>query len=132
MTTAELQNALTAHGVTLEPRGATLRARGPLTPELREAIKEHKAELLSLLEPQTPGASPERKPIPPLPWQLERLVSAAASRLLPTGAVPLPGGFVPDLGRYVLACLAGHCTGAPEAIERLWDAYHAWRPEEVN
>ena len=52
MTSCETLAELDRRGVVLEPNGDTLRYRAPqgaLTPELREAITENKAEILSTL-----------------------------------------------------------------------------------
>ena len=53
MTALELLTARHARGVTLTPWGDRLRVDAPegtLTPALRAALREHKAELLDLLE----------------------------------------------------------------------------------
>jgi len=52
MSAAELLTKLATHGITLEIDGGTLRyhaVEGALTPELRERIKAHQAELLTYL-----------------------------------------------------------------------------------
>lgn len=79
MTVAELQDTLTAHGVTLEPtEEGKLRVHGALTPELRAAVKAHKAALLSLLEPErtpdTDGCPDHWRHIPMLPAKGEGVV----------------------------------------------------------
>jgi hypothetical protein len=65
--------------------------------------------------------------LPRLPWQLERLISAACADVLPETVV-LPSGLVTDLGRYVRAwgCtyLVSDCQ---EAERRLWQVYRAWK-----
>lgn len=61
--------------------------------------------------------------LPRLPWQLERLLSAAGSDTL---TVSLPG--VPDAPRYTLAWGAAYLTGdRDEALRRLWGVYRAWQ-----
>jgi hypothetical protein len=61
--------------------------------------------------------------LPRLPWQLERLVSAASSNVL---TVELPG--VPDVPRYTVAWAASYLTGdRDEALRRLWEVYSAWQ-----
>lgn len=51
MTAAELLKRLNAHGLTLSiaDTGQSLNVTGPLTPDLREVIRLHKAELISRL-----------------------------------------------------------------------------------
>jgi hypothetical protein len=53
MNAAQLLTELRARGIQLEPAGDGLRVRAaaPPEPELREAIRRHKAELLALLAP---------------------------------------------------------------------------------
>jgi hypothetical protein len=46
---AALLDRITAAGVQLEPAGDKLRASGPLTDELRDLIRAHKAEILAEL-----------------------------------------------------------------------------------
>jgi hypothetical protein len=65
----------------------------------------------------------EHTTIPRLPWQLERLVSAASSDVL---TFSLYG--VPDINRYVLAWAAAYLTSdRDEALRRLWQTYHVWQ-----
>ena len=122
MTGLELFKELNAHGVslTLEGERLKLRASAPLPAHLLEAAKAHKAELIALLS------------VPRLPWQLERLVSAAASDLLPAGgAIWLRHGIVMDINRYVLGWAAAYLvSNQGESLERLWEVYHAW--EKTN
>lgn len=62
--------------------------------------------------------------LPRLPWQLERLVSAAASGVLPAGTVTLSAGLVPDLNRYVLGWGCAYLVSdRAEAERRLWQVY---------
>jgi hypothetical protein len=107
-------------GVTLEPK-LTFTSVAPIDADTLAWLRAHKAELLRNL------TAPDS--ITRLPWQLERLVSAAGSDNLPTGTVTLaPGQFVPDLGRYTLAWAAAYLTGdRDEAQARLWQAYRAWQ-----
>lgn len=61
--------------------------------------------------------------LPRLPWQLERLLSAAGSNVL---TADLPG--VPDVGAYALAWGCAYLTGdRAEAERRLWQVYRAWQ-----
>jgi hypothetical protein len=61
--------------------------------------------------------------LPCLPWQLERLLSAASSNVL---TADLPG--VPDPSAYTLAWGCAYLTGdRSEAEHRLWQVYRAWK-----
>jgi hypothetical protein len=61
--------------------------------------------------------------IPRLPWQLERLVSAAASNLL--SDVPIRG--VVNTNHYVMAWGCAYLAGAhKQALERLWHVHNVW------
>ena len=53
MTAAEVLDALMKAGCRIAVEGNSLRVRGPLTDDLRQAIREHKAVLLELLRPAT-------------------------------------------------------------------------------
>lgn len=88
-------------------------------------------------KPQGNDATTEPAPldtIPRLPWQLERLVNAASSGLLPDGAVQLPESLTSDLNSYVLTWSATYLTTSDRehCLSRLWAAYRAWRPGRVN
>lgn len=66
--------------------------------------------------------------LPRLPWQLEALLRAASSDLLPKETVTLPAGLVPDLNRYTLAWGCSYLTGdRNEALRRLWQAHGVWQ-----
>ena len=61
MTSSETLTELDRRGVVLEPNGDKLRYRAPqgaLTPELREAITENKAEIISTLRRLGDGQAP--------------------------------------------------------------------------
>lgn len=61
--------------------------------------------------------------LPRLPWQLERLLSAASSGVLTAG---LPG--VPDVPDYTLSLGCSYLVGdRDEATRRLWQVYEAWQ-----
>jgi hypothetical protein len=67
------------------------------------------------------GTAPDT--LPRLPWQLERLVSAASSNAL---ELELRG--VHDLNRYTMAWAAAYLTGdRDEALARLWAVHRAWQ-----
>lgn len=68
-----------------------------------------------------------------LPWQLERLVSAASSDQLPKGTVTLSAGLVPDLNRYTLGWAASYLVGdRDEALSRLWQVRRVWQGETLS
>lgn len=106
-------------GVILTPK-LTYKSSAPLDAETLATLKAHKAELLrDLTAPNT---------IPRLPWQLESLIRAAASDLLPKDSVRLPDGLVGDLNRYTLGWAASYIAGDhDEALKRLWQAYRQWQ-----
>ena len=112
---------LELRGVILTPK-LTYRSAAPLDAETLDLLRAHKADLLKdLIAPDT---------LPRLPWQLERLVSAASSDLLPKEPVMLPSGLVPDLNRYALAWAASYLIGdRQEALSRLWQVRRAWQGE---
>jgi hypothetical protein len=93
----------------------------PPSPETLELVRQHRADLLGVLA--------DSQSIPRLPWQLERLLSAAASDVLPKGMQHVQGlGLVIDLGTYTLACAAAYLTGdRDEALRRLWYVHRAWQ-----
>ena len=75
-----------------------------------------------------PEVAPTAETAPRLPWQLERLISAACADVLPQNTVTLPSGLVPDLGRYVLGWGCSYLTGdRVEAERRLWEVYRIWQ-----
>lgn len=116
-----LLERLEQQGVTLEPK-LTFKSADPVDAEILGFLREHKAELLrALTAPDT---------LPRLPWQLERLVSAAACNQLPQGTVELASGLVPDLNRYTLGCAAAYLTGdRTDALSRLWQVRYVWQGE---
>ncbi len=66
--------------------------------------------------------------VPRLPWQLERLVSAACADALPKDTTKLTAGIVPDLNRYVLGWGCSYLVSdRTEAERRLWEAHRAWQ-----
>lgn|GEM_PF-3984831 len=109
-------------GLELWVEGDRVRYRCPHRPsqELLELLRQKKTELIPLL-----GA----RGVPPLPPELTPLIRAASSGLL-ARAVFLPGGMVPDLGRYVCAWCAAYLVGdrssRSQAIARLQEARRAW------
>jgi len=127
MTAAELLRDLTAKGVRVTPNGdkLKLKAAAPLDAVTLELIRHHKPDLLRLLTGE--------QTIPRLPWQLESLLRAAASGLLPDGTVTLEAGQTHDLNRYVLAWAASYLIGDREhALKHLWAARRAWQQGEAN
>lgn len=124
MSPQELLKRLQAEGTSPSLK---LRLDGaPPSPETLELVKAHKSDLLrALAEPQG---------VPRLPWQLERLVSAACSDALPKGMTALVSGNVPDLAAYVLACASSYLVGTSDrntALTKLWAAHQAWQ-REIN
>lgn len=66
--------------------------------------------------------------VPRLPWQLERLVSAAACNQLPKDPVMLVSGLVPNLNRYTLGWAAAYLVSdRQEALSRLWQVRRVWQ-----
>ncbi len=75
-----------------------------------------------------PAVSPDAEKQPRLPWQLERLISAACADVLPKDPVMLSSGLVTDLGRYVLAWGCAYLVSDRiEAERRLWQVYRVWQ-----
>ncbi|WP_135230139.1 hypothetical protein [Deinococcus fonticola] len=124
MVTHDLLRELEGRGVRLAVEGGRLVARGPqgaVTPELAGQIRAQKAELMTALTASSKGQ------LAPLPEPLARMVAAAISPGLNFPA-SLPGGMVPRLGDYVLACAALYAVGCePERqLQGLWAARGAW------
>ncbi len=69
-----------------------------------------------------------------LPGQLERLLGAATSDLLPKDPVMLSDGLVMNLNHYTLAWGCSYMTGdSAEALRRLWQAHRIWQvPSSKN
>ena len=108
---------LEQQGIRLEPK-LKFDSRTPLTAEQADLLKQHKLELLAYLTTQS-------NVIPRLPWQLERLLSAAASGVL---HCELPG--VPDASHYALAWGCAYLTGdKDDALRRLWQLHAAWKAQ---
>ena len=132
---SSLVQTLKSRGVTLERKpegGVRVHSPHPLEPELLEAVKTYKLEILESLEK---GFSPLNKPrmLERLPWELERLVSAASNGVLPSGSFTLESGIVPDLERYVFAWTCAYVLGdIVHAVSRLWEAHRAWKLKELN
>lgn len=114
-----LREKLEQKGVTLTPK-LTYQSAAPLDAETLALLRTHKADLLrDLTAPDAP---------PRLPWQLERLISAACADVLPKDTTTLPDGLVPDLGRYTLGWAAAYLVSdRVEAERRLWQVYRAWQ-----
>jgi hypothetical protein len=88
----------------------------------------HPAPTTSHAEKPAPSPAATNDTLSRLPWQLERLVSAASSGQL---SVELSG--VPDSTRYVMGWACSYLTGdQAEALRRLWEVRRAWQPEGVN
>lgn len=79
-------------------------------------------------EPVTPLMLEVARSETRLPWQLERLVSAACADVLPKDMTKLSSGLVPDLNRYVLGWGCTYLVSdRTEAERRLWEAHRAWQ-----
>lgn len=110
-------------------------AYAPVEDKPPEAATEATDETTESLEPESnevlhAAPVPTLATLPPLPWQLERLVSAASSDLLPKDPLMLPSGLVPDMNRYTLAWAASYLVGdRQEALSRLWQVRRAWQRE---
>ena len=92
MTPRALLAALTEAGYRVTVDGDSLRVRGPLTDDLRQAIREHKAALLALLRPATP--------FPPAGCTV-RFVGPSPVILGPHGEDPIDFRFDPLAARWV-------------------------------
>ena len=81
MTSSETLAELDRRGVVLEPNGDRLRYRAPqgaLTPELREAITENKAEIISTLRRLDDGQPPPLDRPPKTEQELRRWMDHTA------------------------------------------------------
>ena len=81
MTSSETLAELDRRGVVLEPNGDRLRYRAPqgaLTPELREAITENKAEIISTLRRLGDGQLPPVNRPPKTEQELRRWMDHTA------------------------------------------------------
>lgn len=94
--------------------------------ESRETMQDQNMELCQ--EPTAKSA----KTIDRLPWELERLISAAENERLPTGTATLESGLVPDLNRYTLAWGCAYLRGSvTDALPRLWLVWRYWQQKNV-
>ena len=119
-----LLQELERKGVILTPK-LTYRSAAPIDAETLKNLKTRKAELLRDLLSVEMLCENTLDTLPRLPWQLERLVSAASCNAL---ELELRG--VPDPNRYTLAWAAAYLTGdRDEALSRLWQVRRAWQGE---
>jgi hypothetical protein len=117
MSTLELLSTIKQAGLELFLEGERLRYRATQQPDegLLALIREHKPLLIETLR--------QRHYLPKIPWQLERLISAATNTLL---SFNYPG--VPNLNSYVMAWACGYLIGdREESLKRLWAVYRAWQ-----
>jgi hypothetical protein len=71
--------------------------------------------------------------LPRLPWELERLVSAAGNSRLPTGTIHAPSGMITNLENYVLSWTAAYVCGATsDASSKLWEAWSCWQGNKLT
>lgn len=114
-----LMKDLEARGITLEAR-LGFKSAAPLDADTAALLQARKADLLLELV----GLNA----VPRLPWQLEALLRAASSGVLPEGTQTLPSGLVTDLNRYALAWGCSYLMGDREhALTRLWEAHRVWQ-----
>lgn len=67
-----------------------------------------------------------RGPIPPLPWQLERLLNAASSGVLNVEVADRG-----DVSHHVMAWGCSYLAGdREESLKRLWEVYNLWQPNK--
>ncbi|MGL4608126.1 MAG: hypothetical protein ACRCYY_00350 [Trueperaceae bacterium] len=102
-----------SYGATIYAESGKVRVKGAskLPTPLIEKIKERRDDVLAVLT------------VPRLPWQLERLISAACS-----GALQIRVEGVPDTTRYVQAWACAYLTGdRDEPLKRLWEVYKQWQ-----
>jgi hypothetical protein len=102
------------YGASIYADAGKVRVRGAskLPNALVEKIKERRDDVLAVLT------------IPRLPWQLERLITAASSGTLD---IHLTG--VPDTTRYIMAWACCYlASDKEEALRRLWEVYSLWQP----
>jgi hypothetical protein len=124
-----LQILLEARGITLEPKPdgkLKINAQTTLEPELLEAIKTHKSELLERLpKPHQPTAAQLPLPLPessgfrpkPLPLHLEKFARAARAGSLPPHLADL---VVQHVGWWFVFANESEL----EALERLHKAHY--------
>lgn len=101
------------YGATIYADAGKVRVKGvsKLPAPLIEKIKERRDDVLAVLT------------LPRLPWQLERLLTAASSHAL---SFTMPG--IPDANRYTAAWACAYLAGdRDEALKRLWQVYEAWQ-----
>lgn len=107
------------YGASLNVDGGSVRIRGVsrLPSPLLEQLKERRDDVLAVLT------------VPRLPWQLERLVTAATS-----GALTLTVAGIPDTARYTSAWAATYLVSSQqdEALKRLWEIYKLWQQQTSN
>lgn len=99
-------------------------------PEVEKLQKPDGGRSLEFLELKVEGKCLEQVPkaSTELPWQLERLISAACADALSQGTVKLTSGIVPDLKLYVLGWGCSYfISDRTEAERRLWEAHRAWQ-----
>ncbi len=130
-----LQILLEARGVILEVNSKgniSITADPKLEDELLEAVRTHKPRFLQILT-KVHAPSTDTRVMARLPWELERLVSAAGNATLPDGSIYTPKGIITNLNLYVLAWAAAYLTGATEdARTHLWEAWYAWQGNKAS
>ena len=101
-------------------------ALGTLVPK-SHTPKNEACETVATMLPMG-NIPPDANAVPRLPWQLEGLLRAANSDVLPRGMTHLESGLVFDLRVYVLASAASYLLGDRDAaLTRLWQAHRKWQ-----
>ncbi len=97
---------------------------------LEKLEKPDDGQLFELFESKVGDILSEKtaETLPRLPWQLERLISAACTDDVLPETVMLSSGLVTDLGRYVRAWGCTYLVSdRQEAARRLWEVYGLWK-----
>jgi hypothetical protein len=115
----KLLDELSQKGIRLAPKLSFEMDRGELDVETLALLQANKPDLLRAL------AAPDA--IPPLPWELVRLLKAAGSTEFKADLRQK----VDNIQAYTLSWGCAYVTGDREhALRRLWEVYEAW--QEVN
>ena len=118
MTANDIIKYVESAGLELYLEGERLKYRSPSQPDsqILNLIIENKQGIVEVLT--------KRSMVPRLPWQLERLVSAACD-----GALHIQVRGIPDPSRYVQSWALTYFTSSQrdEPLRRLWEVYQVWQ-----